>query len=474
MSGQQGVVRTVAIVGGGVAGIAAAVRAADAGWRPVLIETRTRLGGRAMSFDDVRSGVELDNCQHVVMGCCTNILELYDRLGVLDELDWHETLWFARGNGLRDRLAIAPVLPAPLHYAPSFLRMKLFGLAEKLAIARAFAAILRMGPRGRLRWQGRAFGEFLAETRQPARVVELFWDPVVVSACNLPSARCEAAHALKVFDEGMLAHRFAGAVGVARVPLSRLYEGVASIVEGAGGALRLRTSAKALAFDGTRVTGVVCDDGVVAAQAVISAVTPDRLARLCSDTLRAHDKRLAHLDAFGFSPILGVHIALRRRVMEVPNLALPGRTVHWLFAHDAPPGAGFAQRIEAVVSAADAWIGLSEAEVEARVLAEIRWAIPDATRDDIVWSRPVLEKRATFASAPGIDAIRPRARVEAGDLKGGVANLFLAGEWTDTGWPSTMEGAARSGFAAAAACCGGRGVEGDLPTAALVRLARAF
>jgi len=472
MTAADGVPRTVAIVGGGVAGIAAAVRAADAGWKPILIETRTKLGGRATSFDDVRSGIELDNCQHVVMGCCTNILELYDRLGVLGELDWHETLWFSRGNGARDALSIAPILPAPLHYAPSFLRMRMFSLGEKWAIARAFLAILRMGPRGRLRWQGRAFGEFLAETRQPARVVELFWDPVVVSACNLPGARCEATHALKVFTDGMLAHRFAGAVGVARVPLARLYDEVGAILEGAGGQLRLRTSAKALAFDGSRVTGVVCDDGVVAAQAVISAVPPDRLARLCSATLRTQDKRLARLEHIGFSPILGVHLALRRKVMDVANLALPGRSVHWLFAHQAPQGAEFAQRIEAVVSAADEWIGLSEDEVARRVLAEIQWAIPGVTKDDIVWTRPVLEKRATFASSPGIDAIRPRTRVEAADLKGGVANLFLAGEWTDTGWPSTMEGAARSGFAAAAACCGGRGVEGDLPAAALVHVMR--
>ena len=480
LSARGGVTRTVAIVGGGVAGIAAAVRAAESGWRPVLIETRMRLGGRATSFDDVRSGVELDNCQHVVMGCCTSILELYDRLGVLGEFDWHETLWFARGGGAADRLSIAPWLPAPLHYGPSFARMRLFTLAEKAAIARAFLAILRMGPVGRLAWRGRAFGEFLADMRQPPRVIELFWDPVVLSACNLPSARCEATHALKVFDEGMLAHRFAGAVGVSRVPLARLYARVGDILHDAGGELRLRTSARALAFDGTRVTGVVCDDGLVGAQAVIAAVPPDRLARLCSATMRAHDKRLANLERFPCSPILGVHLALRRRVMEMPNLALPGRAVHWLFAHDPPRGADrgsvaaapFAQRIEAVVSAADAWIGLPEEEITARVLSDLSWALPGVARDDVVWSRPVLEKRATFASTPGIDSIRPRTGVEAGDLRGGIANLFLAGEWTDTDWPSTMEGAARSGFAAASAVSGGIGMAEGLPAAMLVRMAR--
>ena len=485
------VVRTVAIVGGGVAGIAAAVAAAGAGWRVELIETRVKLGGRATSFDDVRTGIELDNCRHVVMGCCTNILDLYDRLGVIGEIDWHPTLWFARGGGAVDALPIARVLPAPLHYAPGFLRMKLLDLAEKRAVARAFLAILRMGPKGRVRWAGRAFSEFLAETRQPARAVELFWEPVVLSACNLPSARCEATHALKVFDEGMLAHRFAGAVGVARVPLGRLYDEVGAIVAATGGSLRLRTSARAIAFDGTRVTGVVCDDGVVPAQAVIAAVPPDRLARLCSATLRAHDRRLAQLDSFAFSPILGVHLAFRRAVMPRPNLALPARATHWLFAHEGHDGgvggraegrvgvaarAPFAQRIEAVASAADAWVGLPEEETTRRVLADMAWALgekEDALARDLVWSRPVLEKRATFASAPGVDAIRPRARAEAGDLAGGVANLFLAGEWTDTGWPSTMEGAARSGYAAAAACTGAGGVVADLPPARLVRLARA-
>ncbi len=453
----------------------------DAGWRVELIETRTKLGGRATSFDDVRSGVELDNCQHVVMGCCTNMLDLYDRLGVLGAIDWHQTLWFARGAGAMDALAIAPILPAPTHYGPSFLRMRLFSWSEKIAIARGFFAILRMGPRGRLHWKGRPFSDFLERTHQSARVIELFWDPVVLSACNLPSTACEASHALKVFDEGMLVHRFAGAVGVARVPLGRLYERVGEIMASGGGALRLRTSAKALAFDGKRITGVVCDDGMVVAHAVIAAVPPDRLAKLCSDTLRAQDKRLANLERFAFSPILGVHLAFRRKMLARPNLALPGRATHWLFAHEGDEtrggggGAAFAQRVEAVVSAADAWIGLPEEETTRRVLADMSWALGVPTEQlarELVWSRPVLEKRATFASVPGVDAIRPRAVVEAGDLKGGVANLFLAGEWTDTDWPSTMEGAARSGYAAAAACTGAGGVVADLPVARLVRAMR--
>ncbi len=464
--------RTVAIVGGGVAGIAAAVRASEAGWSPILLETRTMLGGRATSFHDVRSGEELDNAQHVVMGCCTNILDLYERLGVLDAIDWHSTLHFARGGGAFDALTIGS-LPAPLHYARSFARMKLFTLGEKASIARAFLAILRSGPRGRDAWSGRAFSDFLAAWQQPARVIELFWEPIVLSACNLPCARCEATHALKVFDEGMLAHPFAGAVGVSRVPLRELYRKVEEIVARAGGEVRMRVSAKALAFDGTRVTGVITDSGRVDAHAVITAVPPDRLAKLCSATLRAHDRRLTHLERIAFSPILGVHLACTRRVMMTPTLALPGRKTHWLFAHEPSSGAAWAQRIEAVVSAADDWVGLSEAEITERVCADLQWALPEFSAKDLLWSRPVLERHATFASTPGIDAIRPRPSVEAGDASGGVANLFLAGEWTATGWPSTMEGAARSGYAAAALLTNQGGVVGDLPPASLVRFMRA-
>jgi zeta-carotene desaturase len=267
------------------------------------------------------------------------------------------------------------------------------------------------------------------------------------------------------------------AVGVALVPLRLLYDRVAGIIASTGGALRLRTSAKALAFDGERVTGVVCDDGLVPAHRVIAAVPPDRLARLCSATLRAADKRLANLEKFTFSPILGVHLAFKRPVLSVPNLSLSGRATHWLFAHEPPEGASFAQRLEAVVSTADAWDGLSEDETARRVLADIAWALgvpADDLARDLAWSRPVLERHATFASTPGVDAIRPRTTAEAGDLKGGVANLYLAGEWTDTGWPSTMEGAARSGLAAAAACTGVGRVAADLPPATLVRLARAI
>ena len=465
--------RRVVIVGGGVAGIAAALRAAESGWIPTLVESRTMLGGRATSFTDVRSGLELDNAQHVVMGCCTNILELYERLGVLDDIEWHRTLHFARGGGAADALTIG-ALPAPLHYAVSFARMKLFTRSEKWQICCAFAAILRGGPKDRLRWSGQPFSAFLTQQRQSPNVIELFWEPVVLSACNMRTHECEATHALKVFDEGMLAHRFAGMLGTARIPLVRLYERTSELLSAVGGELKLRTSAKAFAFDGARVTALITTDDRIEAQAFVSAVGPGRLAKLCSQTLREHDQRLQHLERFSFSPILGVHVALKRRLMQTANLALPNRATHWLFAYDAAEGAGFAQRIEAVVSAATDWIGLSEDEITQRVCTDLAWAFPDFKRDDVLWSRPVLERHATFASTVGIDALRPRASVQAGDARGGVSNLFLAGEWTDTGWPSTMEGAARSGFAAAAACCGGKSIAADLPPSALVRFARAL
>ncbi len=459
--------RTVAIIGGGVAGIAAALRTADAGWRPVLIETRAQLGGRATSFTDPRTSRTLDNCQHVLTGCCTNLCDLYDRLGVLDSIDWQTASYWARGNGAYDTVSNARFLPAPLHFAIALLRLRGLGIAEKHRIAFAMWRMLRLGFAGRLRWGDRAFGEFLDRTRQGTRAREMFWEPIVISACNASVTDCNAAHAMQVFQEGLLASHWAGAIGVPNIPLRDLYASAHAEIERVGGELRLGESAKAITFDGERAQGVVTDAGMVPAHAVIAAVPPDRLSRLISNTLRAADRRLQRLDEFGFSPILGVHLYFPSMVMQTPNLVLPGRRTQWLFTKRSTEQG---QLIHAVISAADAWMELDEREIVDRVLEDVRWALPDARTVEPVEVRSVKERHATIRSSAHMDAMRPRATPYAGDLHGGVANLALAGDWTDTGWPATMEGAARSGFAAAQAVTGGGGLVEELPIAVLSRL----
>ena len=459
--------RTIAIVGGGVAGLAAALRVAEAGDRPIVIETRKRLGGRATSFTDPRSGRTLDNCQHVLMGCCTNLLDLYERLGVLDRIEWHDTTFWANPPREPDRLRTGRWLPAPLHFTRSGLSMRLLSWSERLALLRANVALLRMGLAGRERWRGRTFGEFLDATRQPPRVRELFWEPVVVSACNLPSDRCEAAYAIQVFQEGFLGNPFSPVMGLSTVPLVELYDRAEAIVAEAGGEIRLGVSAKALAFDGAsaggRVTGVVTDEGFVEAAATISAVPADRLDRLASDTLKAADHRLRQLDRIRPSPIIGVHLFFAERVLDTPHLVLPGRATQWFFAKGTVDGL---HHVHAVISGADGWLALPEDEIVRRTVADLHWASPRSRGLEPVEARSVKEVRATFAVEPGIDAFRPQA---APDARGGVRNLFLAGDWTATGWPATMEGACRSGYRAAQACTGKGGIVADIPVAPLAR-----
>lgn len=449
--------RTIAIVGGGLAGLAAAVRIAQAGERPVLIETRGKLGGRATSFDDQRTGIPLDNCQHVLMGCCTNLIDFYERLGVGEAIEWHDTTYWANPPGDPDRLRPS-LVPAPGHFTRSFLAMTLLNHADKLGVARAMWRLIRLGRDGRLAWSGRSFQAFLEETRQTPRAIERFWEPVVVSACNAPSARCDAGLAMKVFQDGFLQDTWSPSVGISRVPLAELYEPARAAITDGGGELRVATSAVALNFDGQRITGVTTDDGVVECSAVISSVPPDRLAKLCTDTLRRADARLRHLEEIPFSPILGVHLFFEHPVMDTPHLVLPGRATQWLFRKQASDGRF---HIHAVISVADEWMALDEGEIVQRVLTDLEWALPRVRGQRPLAFRAVKEKRATFACVPGIDRLRPRTTPD--PIAGGVPNLFLAGDWTATGWPATMEGAVRSGYAAAHAITGQGGVVGDVP-----------
>ena len=459
--------RTAAVVGGGIAGLAAALRLAEAGVRVTVLETRRKLGGRATSFTDPRTGEVLDNCQHVLMGCCTNLLDFYARLGVTDAIEWHERVFWANPPHRPDVMRPGR-LPAPGHFTASFAAMRMLTLGEKRAVARAMWRMLRMGATGRARWEDRTFAAFLEECGQPAGTVERFWSPVVVSACNLDVGEASAASAMQVFQEGFLAHPRAPLMGLSRVPLVRLYDPAEEALRAAGGEVRMGVSAVVIAYDGRRVTGVVTDEGAVDADIVVSAVPADRLAKLASSTLVAADARLARLEEIAYSPILGVHLRFPRRVMDLPHLVLPGRGTQWLFSKGVD--ADGSQQVHAVISGARDWMELAEPEIAARVLADVRWALPGAAGVEPVSVRSVKEKRATFAVVPGFERLRPPAGAVGTQRDGGVRNLFLAGDWTRTGWPATMEGAVRSGYLAAGAALGERLLVPDLEPAPLARM----
>jgi len=460
------------VIGGGLAGIAASVRLAEAGRQPLLIETRKKLGGRATSFIDPRNGEVLDNCQHVVMGCCTNLLDLFQRIDVLEKIGWHDTLHWSRGNGEIDRVKPG-MLPPPLHLASSLARLRFLDGPDRKAIRRAMWRLVRGGSRLRVEWAGRTFAAFLHALRQTEHSVARFWDPIITSACNMRVDRCEASYAIQVFQEGFLGNRFASAMGLPDVPLSQLYDPAIDMIEALGGDVVDGISAKGLAFDGRRVTGVVTPDGMIECSAVVSAIPPDRLDKIVSDTMRRADARLQKLDQFQWSPILGIHLWFDQEIMDLPHMVCvdPPEGVQWLFNKGAD-GRG-RQHVHAVISAADEWMDLSEEEIAAKALVDVHRMLPRSRGLAPVEVRTVKEKHATFAAMPGVDSIRPRAFATGMGLGGGgIANLFLAGDWCDTGWPATMEGAVRSGYSAAAAVAedAGLGPLGSLPNGWLARL----
>ncbi len=426
-------IRSAIVVGGGLAGISAALRLAERGVRTTLFETRRKLGGRATSFTDVRTGELLDNCQHVALGCCTNYLDLCRRLGVSDLLRWTEELHFLEPGGRRSTLAPA-LLPAPAHLGPSFLTASFLSSADKAAVARAILAILRADRR---KWGERTFLDFLTGAGQTRRAIDRFWSPVVVSACNLTVDRVAASSALHVFQEGFLARRDAAAMAVAAVPLLRLYDPAEDAIREAGGAIRLGASVTRVTATAIRTAG----GEEFEADVIICAAPPERAAKIVDADVQASDPRFAPLSEITHSPILGVHLTFDRPVLDLPHAVLVDQGTQWLFRKDDE-----GRRVHAVISAADEWMPLDEEEIGARVLEDIRACVPAAREARLESVRSVKEKRATFAPTPEVEAMRPETR--------GPSGLILAGCYVQTGWPATMEGAVRSGYLAAAAALG--------------------
>ncbi|MCB9841518.1 MAG: FAD-dependent oxidoreductase [Phycisphaeraceae bacterium] len=431
------------VVGGGIAGIAAAVRLTDLGWRVTLLEATRRLGGRATSHVDPETGEEIDNCQHVTMGACAAYEWLLGRLGVADAIEWSGTQTWLRAGCAPTRLE-AGALPAPLHYAGAFARARFLSGLDKAAIGGAMAAIARAD---REAWRGRTFGEFLLEHAQPEATVRRFWSPVVVSACNLGVERVSATVALMVFQEGLLAGAGAARIGVPRVALGRLWEGVEWVLERGGGGVRLGARVRRVEIEdgasgGARGVVARMGDGLeMVPDAVVVALPPARVGEVLPTRLREllrFERVLEH------SPILGVHLRCDRPILSVAHAVLVERGTQWLFRKDAP-----GRCVHAVISAADEWMGMGEQQIVERVWADVAACVPGAGDARVLWARAIKQRQATFAATPAFEAVRP----EAGLIEAGVP-IALAGDYTRTGWPATMEGATRSGVMAAEAVAG--------------------
>ncbi len=443
----------VAVIGGGVAGLAAAVRLHEAGWHVTLIEARNRLGGRATSFTDPATGHRIDNCQHVVLGCCTTLLDFYGRLGVDGRMRWHDRMYFASASGCVDVLKPS-MLPAPLHLALSMAAFRAYSAKEKVALAAAMRAIAAADRRSS---EDITFAQWLRQRGQSERLIARFWDVVIISACNLPCERVSAEPALQVFQEGFLAHRNAWRLGLPDCPLVNLYDPAHHFIDD------LRLSRRVQRIEGaSRVEFITLDDGSrLEADAYVLALPFEQIAGVVSADLGRMDARLAQPRGLAHSPILGAHLHFDQPITDLPHVVLLDAAVQWVFFKEG------GRTAHAVISAADDWMALSAEEIVRRVrgaMSHLFPAVAPGGGNALLRQHVVKEKRATFAATPGSQAQRPATT-------GPAANLLLAGDYCATGWPATMEGAARSGYAAAGAILGQDLSVPDLPPSLLYGIA---
>lgn len=428
---------SVLIVGGGLAGLAAAAALAPRGFGVTILESRNRLGGRAGSFTDAATGQLIDTCQHVSMGCCTNLAHFCRTVGIAHLLQPQPCLHFMTPDRRVSRFA-ADRWPAPLHLARSFLGAHYLSLTEKLRIAWGLACLRRTDPA-----RDPSFQEWLTRHAQTPRTVARFWGLVLTSALNETPDRIGLRYARKVFLDGFLRHRRGFEVEIPTVPLGRLYGAeLQGWLESHGVHVLFNQGAKSLRMEGNRVRSVELRQGEpLHADWYVAAVPFDRLLDLLPAEVVDANPTFANLRRLETSPITSVHLWYDRPVMTWPHLVLVDCVGQWVFRRGVE---GTEHYLQVVVSAARQFRGLGHEEIKRQVVEELSRLLPAAQPGALLRARVVVEHAATFSAVPGVDQWRP---VQTSP----VENLLLAGDWTATGWPATMEGAVRSGYLAAEA-----------------------
>lgn len=458
--------RGALVVGGGLAGTAAALRLADAGVPVTLVESRPRLGGLAFSFtrNSPAGALTVDNGQHVHLRCFSAYRWLLGRLRAdgLAPVQRRLDIPVLDAAGPRPRLGRLRrnALPAPLHLAASLARYPHLSPAERVSVGRVALALRRIDP-GRCGLDGEDFAGWLGRHGQSARAAEALWDLIGTAALNSRAPHASSALAAMVFKTALLSDRGAADIGRSRVPLGTIHDTLTQAALHRAGVRTLLNSRVRKIVPQERGWRVTVEHGRSAGETaeradwdtVLLAVDQREAYGLLPQGALSAPERLLDI---GASPILNVHVVYDRRVLRRPFFAALGTPVQWVFDRTGPSGLGGGQYLALSQSAADREIDEPVATLRARYLPELERLLPAArgaaVRDFFV----TRERTATFAPAPGVEALRPGART-------GVPGVFLAGAWTDTGWPATMEGAVRSGVTAAreALAALGRPCDGD-------------
>jgi len=444
----------IAVVGGGLAGMAAALACGDAGCDVSLFEARPRLGGATFSTE--LQGLAVDNGQHVFLRCCSEYLGFLDRIGARERTRIQPRLAIPvlTPNGVTTWLRRVG-LPAPLHLLPSLLRYAPLPLGTRLRLLPA-ARKLQELDLGDPSLDRITFGEWLAGQGQSQRAIERFWDLVTRPTVNLPAAEASLLLAAKVFQTGLLDAPEAADVGYAVVPLERVHgEPAERALEKLGAVLHKRARV-ARVEAGAGGTALHLAGQRLEFDAVVLAAPHEDAAKLLPESAGLDPAALGRL---GSSPILNLHAVWDRRVLPYEFAAGVGTPLEWLFDRTDAAGLERGQYLAVSLSAADRWVGLSSESLRKTFEPAFRALLPAARDAELLRFFTTCEPTATFRGAPGTRALRARAETRA-------TGLYLAGAWTDTGWPATMEGAVRSGRAAARAALVGLGRTRDLPEVA--------
>ena len=439
----------IAVIGGGLAGLTAALDLAERQQPTILFERRPFVGGKAFSFTDPDHDVVLDNGQHITMRCCTEFDALLRRIGLRDIVRYQRALNVrvidpeprARSN----IYSLGLPLPAPLHLAWSILNYQHLSLSERSRIGVAIWAMRDLGERERRELDRQTFAAWLRKQGQTRGVIERFWDLIILPTCNDSSELVSAAQAIQVIQTGFLRNTRAADIGLFRRGLGEVADTVLARAREAGAEARLGERIAAIEVADGRAVAVRTSAGErVAVGGVVLALPPHHALETLPAALRMREP-FWRLDQFTTSPIVNVHLKWSAPVMTHDFAVVLDPFVQYIFNRTRLHGwSGDAQWVTCSLSGAHEIVGLPQEQIVDRSVAGMRRALRRAADPEVLAARVVKETEATFRPAPGILAHRVGARTP-------IANLTLAGAWTDTRWPATMESAVRSGHAAAAA-----------------------
>jgi squalene-associated FAD-dependent desaturase len=457
----------IAVVGGGLAGLAAAVAASDDGMQVELFEQGKTLGGRAGSFVDTETGQTVDYCQHVAMGCCTELLDFCRHTGIDDCFEQTDTLHFISPDGSQRDFTPSRWLPAPLHLLPGLLRLDYLSWSARWGIVRAMRKLVGGDsddttsncphpnplPKGEgtietyvPKGEG-TIGTWLQRQGQSQRAIERFWSVVLVSALGETVDRASLAAARKVFRDGFWASRGASRLVLPRRPLVEIFhDRLGRRLADRGVTVHLGASVRRIEGDHRRAGALILADGTSREFDFVVVAVPWRGVRsLFAENLLESLPRLADVERIEPAAITAIHFWFDRPITRLPHAVLVGRLSQWLFA-SGTPALQFPQYCQVVVSASHRLARRKSDEWLADVRSELESVWPEARAAKLLHGRVVTMPAAIFSVTPESERLRPPQETP-------LENLCLAGDWTSTGWPATMEGAIRSGRQAIEALC---------------------